>query len=306
MAQIPSTARIRQRRRQRLLMILLFMLLVGGAAAYFFLLKPEAPKVEVQPPGTVAVPAAGREIPMGTTVSMRRHIRLRYMKPMEVPPDALLKPWQFDRRVAVRTIAVGDYLRDADLSPPGAPNGYSGLAKPGTRVLVVETKNIRGTLDYLRQGDHIDVLAIGGTGATASNAPKPAGVSRESGGSGPGAARGTSGRRGAGAGAGVPSQNRATLIAEDAVVLVAPSKSNVRGKDSEYVVLQMQPGDAHVAALALGSGAALRFVFRPFNESARVTEAAPLEQNMYPPVDPRNVEMIEGTARSMQRTSMDD
>lgn len=302
MAQVPSTARIRQRRRQRLLMILLLILMLGGAAAYLFL-RPEPPKAEVQPPGTVAVPAAGREIPMGTTVSMRRHIRLRYMKPMEVPPDALLKPWQFDRRVAVRTIAVGDYLRDADLSPPGAPNGYSGLAKPGTRVLVVETKNIKGTLDYLRQGDHIDVLSIGGS-AAASNVPRPRAVTREAGGSGPGAAHGP--RTGTGTGTGMPPQTRATLIAEDAVVLVAPSKSNVRGKDAEYVVLQMQPGDAHVAALALGSGASLRFVFRPFNESVRVTESVPLEQNIYPPVDPRNVEMIEGTARTMQRASMDD
>ncbi len=302
MAQVPSTARIRQRRRQRLLVTLALILMAGGAATYYFL-RPPPVKDEVRPPGMVAVPAAGVPIPMGTTVTMRQ-IRLLYMKPMEVPPDALLKPWQFERRVALRAIGAGDYLRDNDLSPVGAPNGFSGLAKPGMRVLVVETVNIRGTLNYLRPGDHIDVLAVGWTGNVTGGSGNAGGLAAstttvQGGGTHPGDRNAPARRSGSASGTGGGS---ASLVAEDAIVMMSPRK----GRDTEYVVLQMQPTDAHLTALALGAGASLRFVFRPFNETQRVTEPAPVEQTTYPPRDARNVELIEGVARSVQRASMED
>lgn len=300
MAQVPTSARIRQRRRQRLLLIALLLLLLLGAAAYLLMQQDAGkPRVPPPPPGAVAVPVARADIRMGSTVSLNRHMRLRYYPPLEVPPDALLKPFQFEQRVALRTIRAGEYLRARDLSEREAPNGFSGLAQPGTRIVVVETTNIKGTSGYLNPGDHVDVLAVGWASSDTRNAMQRSTASVAGGGINPGDPNALGRNRGGAAGA-----SEATLVAEDAVVLVAPRATPPRSGRDTHVVLQMAPGDAHATTLALGAGAGLRFVFRPFNDDRRVVDPPPLEQTTYPVRDARTVEVIAGVERSLQRASL--
>lgn len=297
MAQAPSTARIRQRRRQRLLLILILLLVVLGAGAYMFL-KPQKPKAQPRPEGSIAIPVARAQIPMGTTIS-QRYLRIDYVKPENVPADAVIVPSQFERRIALRDIRPGEYLRQDALSEKDAPNGFSGLAKAGMRVVVVETNNIRGTSGYLSAGDHVDVLAVGwvsGTASTGGN--RPSATSMAGGGIAPGDPGAAAKQTGGSAAA------EATLVAEDAVVLLAPPR-NVRGRRNTYTVLQMTPNDAHTTTLALGGGAQLRFVFRPFTEDKRVVAAQPLEQTTYVPRDERSVEVISGTNRKVQNAWSD-
>lgn len=300
MAQAPTTARIRQRRRRRLLLFVLLLLLLLGVAAYYLMQPQKAkPRTQERPPGMVAVPVARGEIKLGTPLSLNRHMTLRYFKPLDVPPDALLKPYQFEKRIALHNIRAGDYLRAQDVSEREAPSGFSGLAKPGTRVVVVETNNIRGTSGYLRVGDHVDVLAVGWAGGDTRSAMQKSTSSVAGGGTSPGDPNAL-GRKGGATVAG----GSATLVAEDAVVLVAPPAGQQRGRRDVYAVLQMVPGDAHATMLALGGGATLRFVFRPFNEDERVVEPVAVEQTTYMPRDVRSVEVISGTARSLQSASM--
>ena len=300
MAQAPSTARIRQRRRQRLLLILVLLLLVVGAGAYMFL-KPEKPKAQPRPEGSVAIPVARGPIPMGTTITQRM-LRVDYMKPENVPHDAVIVPAQFERRIAMRDIRPGEYLRQDALSEKDAPNGFSGLAKPGMRVVVVETNNIKGTSGYLAAGDHVDVLAVGWvSGASGAAGAKLNPNSIAGGGIQPGDPN-AAGRKGGGGGAAM----EATLVAEDAVVLLAPPKNSRPGRRNTYTVLQMNPSDAHTTTLALGGGAQLRFVFRPFTEDKRIAEAKPLEQTTYVPRDERSVEVISGTSRKVQNAWSDN
>ncbi len=296
MAQAPTTARIRQRRRQRLLLIVLLLLLSLGGAAYY-LTQQAAPKPRVQerPPGKVAVPVARAPINLGTSVSLA-NMTLRYYDPLEVPPDALLKPFQFERRVTLRNIPAGSYLRERDLSERDAPSSISGLVRPGMRVVVVETNNIRGSTGFLRAGDHVDVLAIGwsagkGDPAAAAGTPGVTGPGQPAAGRTPRPIPGV-----------LPGASNATLVAEGAEVLVAPRAE--RGNVSRYAVLQMMPQDAHLTSLALGGGAILRFVYRPFNEDGRVVEPTPVEQTVHLPRDVRTVEVIAGSTRSMQNASV--
>lgn len=304
MAQAPTTARIRQRRRQRLLLMAVLLLALAGAAYYFMLRPDPRPKPEVRPPGMVAVPVTRVSIPLGTTVSARV-LRLQYLPPLEVPPDALLKPFQFNKRVAMRNIEAGDYLRAEDLSDRNAPNGFSGLARPGTRVVVVETRNVRGTTGYLHVGDHVDVLAIGWSRGGSNGGDNRTTLEKnpatlQGGGTQPGDpnAKARQGPQAGGSGAG----GHAVLLAEDAEVLSTPKQN----RENQYVVLRMRPGDAHLTTLALGSGANLRFVFRPFNDEKRIVAAEPAEETTYVPRDARSVEVIAGAARMLQRAAMDD
>ena len=97
------------------------------------------------------------------------------------------------------------------------------------------------------------------------------------------------------------------LLAENVEVLVPPPPADPRSRRNtaeSFAVLQMPPGDAHTTMLALSTGASLRFVFRPFNDAERVTEPPALAQTTYPPRDARSVDIIRGTARSVQQARL--
>ncbi|NOT15235.1 MAG: hypothetical protein HOP21_06590 [Methylotenera sp.] len=286
MALANSTARIRQKKRQRLIIVLILVLLAMGAGAYFYLAPDKKPKERVRPKGTLAVPRVSQPIRIGDRISFKQ-VDLDYLKPYEVPPDALMKSWQFNGRIATRNIRLGEYLHEEDLAPPGAPDGFSGMAKSGNRVVVVETGSIQGRL-FLREGDHIDVLAIN---APAAPPKSGGGVTREDGGSQPGA-----GGQPKKATVNTAVSTSATLVAEDAVVMLTPKK----GPDTDYMVLQMKPEDAHITTLSLASGQKLRFVFRPFNDAQRITQPKKLTATTYPAKDSRLVEVIEGAKTTAQ------
>lgn len=301
MAQALTTARIRQRRRQRLLLLMLLLLMLLGGAAYFLLQQQAVEsRAQVVPPGAVAVPVARAPLRIGTKLSLNEHMRLRYYPPLEVPPDALLKPFQFDQRVLLRDLRAGDYLRASDLSESEAPSSFSGVARPGMRVVVVGTDNIEGVAASLRAGDRVDVVLVGWGVAVgdARAAARPSTVSVAGGGIHPGDP-GAAGRAGA---AGPVGSGNALLVAENAEVLaVSPARPRQTGG---YAVLQMAPSDAHKTLAALAAGAMLRFAFRHFDEKSRVVEADPLEQTVYLPLAARTVEVIAGATRSHQQATV--
>lgn len=278
MAQSPTTARIRQRRRQRLILILLVLVSFLAAAGYF-LLKPSTAKKGPQPrpPGTVAVPYARANIGIGTKINARM-IGVRYVQPHEVPFDAILTYNHLNTRIASKPIEIGSYFRETDFAATGAPSSFSGIARPGYRIVVIPSKSII-TTGYLREGDTVDILALSGASMARGTVSRAGSPTREGGGTQPGASgqninRG-SGTRTAAASAGA----KATLIAENAKVVVAPRL----GRNTENAVFEMLPQDAHVTMLALGSGQRLQLVFRHFQDEERITPAKPITDTTYLP-----------------------
>lgn len=303
MAQPNISARVRQRRRRRMIIIGMVLLLILGAAYYAYLFtQPKAPAVPVRPPGTIEVPVAARDVPMGDAI-LRGNLRPMYVPPAGVPADAIVQFSQVYGRVAMRRIRAGAYLREADLAPPGAPAGLSGLARPGTRVVVVEAGRIGGYPGFLRPGDRVDVLSIS-TGVTSVGPASPLEASSatvQGGGAQPGDPNARS-RRGRNQQFN-PNSIAATLVAEDAEVMQVP---NVRARPNEQqLVLQMMPDDAHVTMLVLASGQSVRLVYRPFNERARTTPSTPIDKYTHTPKDPRQIEMIHGVTRVREITSLD-
>lgn len=296
MAQVSNTILNRQQRKRRLVILLLaiFLLFAGIAYYYFFQLDQNNNEV-VRPLGKVAVPVVANPIKMGSSLSLAQ-MRLIFFDPLEVPNDALLKPFQFEKRIALRDLKPGEYLRDKDLSAKEAPNSFSGIAKPGTRIVIVEANNIQGSVGYLRQGDHVDVLAVGWSPSNAVT-----GSASSPGTTGPGQSSRRSLRSPAGVMLGA---ENATLVAEDASVLMPPNV-NAKSPNGLYAVLQMSPGDAQATTLALGAGAVLRLVFRPFNDEERLVESRPYEQSVYPPHDYRKVEIIAGSEKTTQTATFD-
>lgn len=279
MAQSPTTARIRQRRRQRLILILLLMVGILAAAGYF-LLKPSTAKKgpPPRPAGTIAVPYARTNIGIGTKVNANM-IGVRYMQPHEVPADAILTYNHFNARIATKLIEAGNYFRESNFAASGAPSSFSGIARPGHRIVVIPSKSII-TTGYLREGDAVDILALSRAVGGRNTANQPAGTTIQGGGTQPGgggqnAARSVNARMASNGAAGA----RATLIAENARVVVAPR----RGIDSENIVFEMLPQDAHVTMLALGTGQRLQLVFRHFQDEDRITPEKPLADTTYMP-----------------------
>lgn len=278
MAQSPTTARIRQRRRQRLILILLLMVGLLAAAGYF-LLKPSSAKKgpPPRPIGTIAVPYAATNIGIGTKITGRM-VGVRFVKPHEVPTDAILTYTQFNARIATKLIEAGNYFRESDFAATGAPSSFSGIARPGHRIVVIPSKSII-TTGYLREGDSVDILSLSSPFNGRGAASRAAGTTREGGGTQPGASgqninRGANARMAAGA-AGI----KATLVAENARVVVAPRL----GRNSENAVFEMLPQDAHVTMLALGSGQRLQLVFRHFQDKERITPDNPIADTTYMP-----------------------
>lgn len=283
MAQSPTTARIRQRRRQRLILVLLLMVGLLAAAGYF-LLKPSSAKKGPQPrpPGTVAVPYARANIGIGAKVNFNM-VGVRYMPPHEVPFDAILTYNHLNGRIATRRIEAGGYFRESDFAPTGAPSSFSGIARPGYRIVVVPSSNII-TPGYLREGDMVDILALsaGAGGRRGGAANRPAATTIEGGGTQPGASGQNVNRRAnTGITAGAVGAS-ATLIAENAKVIVPPTPQRGR-RNPENAVFEMLPQDAHVTMLALGSGQRLQLVFRHFQDEERITPAKPITDTTYLP-----------------------
>lgn len=306
MAQSPTTARIRQRRRQRLILVLLLLIGLLAAGGYF-LLKPGTAKKtqEVRPKGTIAIPYAKTNINVGTRVDARM-VGARFVKPHEVPSDAILAYSQFNFRIATRQIIAGSYFRESDFSAAGAPNSFSGIARPGHRIVVVPSTNLVD-IGYIREGDMVDILAISNPFAAMAamrGARASAGATTiQGGGTQPGAGGQVLNRTtGPIAGMMNPDGMKATLVAENAKVVVAPQPR----RGSQNVVLEMLPQDAHVTMLALGSGQNLRLVFRHFKDDGRITPDAPVTDTTYIPRGANSVELIVGSNRRVQNIRMEN
>jgi len=321
MAQQPITLRMRQRRRQRLIILATAFLLLAAGAAWFWYAgtRSEPPRREQQPPGTVSVPVAVADLPLGEAIRAQ-HLRSRYLPPAAVPADAIVRASQLAGRVLMRRVPAGAYFREDDLAPVGAPASLSGLAKPGMRIVVVEADQLSAVPGHIRPGDRVDVLAISyGAAMNPTNAraqrlaASPNTV--EGGGSQPGDPNARSRRTlrpGAGMMIGADTQMVAKLVSEDAEVLRAPATPPraagnpraPRGSDA-YLVLQMKPDDAHITTLSLASGHSLRLVFRPFNERDRVRAERPIDEFTHVTADIRRIEVINGVSRGFEQTTLD-
>lgn len=311
-----NSFRLRQQRRRRLIVILL-LLLMAGVAAYMLFPKQvnnirRGYTIPERPIGQVAIPIVRQNLSLGTRLS-QRHLAVRYLEPHDVPTDALIAPQQFVGRYTTRPLVAGNYLRKEDVAAEGAPKGFSGLVRPGQRVVVLSAGLFPGSTASLNVGDRIDLLSIGdplmATARAGSRRSAADSInSMQGGGAYPGdpnaPARQRARARGA-TGANAIAATSATLIAENAEVMAAPGRS----RDTQFVVLQMQPEDAHVTTLAAASGATMRIVFRPFNDEARLTpdkEAGATTRIPLPAPDPATVTIISGNQRSLQRTLLSD
>jgi len=300
--------RARQKQRQRFIMILVVLLLLGAGVFYFFSSKQEKKPANVsRPDGMVAVPVISREIPLGGRISTNL-FTVTFMKPEAVPADAILSVPEFLGRYVTRPLQEGNYIRVSDVASAGASGGYSALAKDGMRLVVLDSKMFPGSISSLRIGDRVDLLAIGSpTGLVrgATNTGKSladSGVTLQGGGSQPGdtnsnARKNARARAAAANNASAPFAASATLVAENAEVMRTPSK----GVDTEYLVLQMNPQDAHVTTLMAATGTVMRVVFRPFNDETRLTQdmQAKITTRLPKPVeDPDAVLIIAGNVQS--------
>jgi len=321
MAQQPITLRMRQRRRQRLIILAAAFLLLAAGAAYFWYsgTRSEPPRREEQPPGTVSIPIAAADIPLGEAIRPQL-LRNRYVPPAQVPADAVLRPQQLAGRVVVRRIPAGAYFTQDALAPVGAPASLSGLAKAGMRIVVVEAEQLSAVPGYIKPGDRVDVLAISVGGLSS---PVSARLQRlqgsantvEGGGSQPGDPNAPARRlaRTQANFAGADTQIVAKLVGEDAEVLQAPAtpppaaaaNRRARPPADRHLVLQMKPDDAHTTTLALAAGQGIRLVFRPFSERERVRAERPVDEFTHVSVDARRIEIINGVSRGYEQTTLD-
>lgn len=310
-----NNSRIRQQKRQRLIIIMTLLILVGLAA--FFWLSPKSGQVKQEiprPAGMIAIPVAKNDIPVGTRISTVM-IRLSYVKPNEVPVDAIISPKEFVGRFARSTILASEYLRETNITESGAHPGFSGVAKPGMRIVHINADLFPGALNVMRVGDRIDLLSIESSSnptLTQGSADSLAssGVTLQGGGTQPGD-RNSQARQLARAGntAANPNSNAvvATLIAENAEVMYVPRASQVqrgRNNNSDFVVLQMSPEDAHVSVLASTIGRSMRVVLRPFSDDTRLTPVKEVKVTTRlpkPSRDPENIVVINGLQRKQQR-----
>ena len=298
-----QNTRAQQQRRQ--LIIILVVILIMAFGLFYFVLGGDAAKSKKAAPppeGKVAVPVLRQNFKMGQRISSQ-DFRTSYFDPEGVPIDAVLKPGEIIGRFAARPLLAGNYIHEGDLTQPGANSGFSGIVAPGKRLVVIDGNLFPGALATLNVGDHIDLLAIGDpTGASsvtsgggASRAARSP-VSIEGGGSQPGDPGARSRRRGNRGGSAVGAAS-ATLVAENAVVIKTPT----RERNRNFLVLEMEPQDAHVTTLMVSAGATMRYVFRPFNDEVRHTEPETIKVTTRlpkPAPDPDTVMFIYGNVRS--------
>lgn len=294
-----QNSRAQQQRRQ--LIIILVVILIMAMGLFYFVLsgdKAESRKAPQAPEGKVAVPTLKESFKMGQRISTKDY-RISYFDPKDVPIDALIQPKDFIGRFAAKPLLAGSYIHEDDVTQPGASANFSGIVSPGKRLVVIDGKLFPGALDVLNVGDHIDLLAIGEPNAAsaATAGSGDASLRWALGGTQPGNAGGDRpARRGRGRAATV-SNASATLVAENAVVMKKPTTR----KNKNFLVLQMDPQDAHVTTLMVSAGANMRYVFRPFNDEVRHTEPEPIKVTTRlpkPAPDPDAVMFIMGNVRS--------
>lgn len=307
MALQPTNRKKNNSRRNLIIFLALVLLMIGGAYMMFFGADNKSSQVQVQLPGMVAMPVVRADLPSGTRIANQMY-RIKYVKPNEVPTDAVLSIAQFVGRYATRPIAEGEYIREDDVTEPGAHKGFSGFAKHGKRSVVLDAKLFPGMAESINIGDRIDLLSIGnptGSGPTkrseltrAQQSPN----SLEGGGVMPGDTLVKKLSR-QGAFSNTVSATSATLIAEDAEVVAVPKLKSRRSPGINYFVLQMEPEQAHITMLSVASGATLQAVFRPFSDRTRVTPVhTPSSTVRYPKPqkDPDAITIIAGSSRTLQ------
>jgi len=316
---LQNNSRIRQQKRQRMIIIMVLLLLMAIAAFYIYSAKPKQVEQERQrPPGMIAIPVAKQEIPMGSRISSLM-FRITYLKPSEVPTDALISPKEFLGRFARRTILASEYFKEMDITEAGAHAGFSGIAKPGMRIVHVNANLFPGALNTMKIGDRIDLLSIESTAgqASAASGANIRSLQKQAsdawGGENPGDVQAKVNARAAlkAATTGAPtvgaaSAVTATLIAENAEVMHVPRSmsQNKRTNDDAFVVLQMTPEDAHVTVLAATIGNTMRVVYRPFSDDTRLTPVKEVKVTTRlpkPSKDPDNIVIINGLERRQQR-----
>jgi Flp pilus assembly protein CpaB len=314
-----NNSRIRQQKRQRMIIIMTLLILVAIAA--FFILSPKPKQVEQErqrPPGMIAIPVAKQDIKMGSRISSLM-FRISYLKPSEVPTDALISPKEFVGRFARRTILASEHFKEADITEAGAHSGFSGIAKPGMRIVHISANLFPGSLNTMRIGDRIDLLSIESSAGQASSGANGANIralekqaSDAWGGQNPGDGQAKANARAAlktatvGSTVGSTNAVTATLIAENAEVMYVPRNmpQNKRSNDEPFVVLQMTPEDAHVSVLAATIGSPMRVVFRPFSDDSRLTPVKEVKVTTRlpkPSKDPDSIIVINGLQRKQQR-----
>ena len=310
---LQNTARAKQQSRNTLIIVIVLVLLVLGGAAFFLLggksAEPKQNNEVKRPNGTVAVPILRSDINLGQRITQNK-LTVAFVKPAEVPTDAILSIKEFLGRLATKNLTAGDYIRNNDFTLQGAHSGYSGIARPGKRIVALP-QVIFPSYEALRVGDKIDLLSIAAASAGGRTGGAPlsktdlrlSATTVQGGGAQPGDVNAGRARRnlvlqsrGAGAGVGNISQGTtATLIAENAEVLSI---------NNNLIVLQMEPQDAHVTTLAIASGASMRVVFRPFNDPTRLTPNPDIKVTTRlprPSLDPDTITVFNGVDRVNQR-----
>ena len=307
MALQPTNRKKNNSRRNLIIILVLVLVMMGGAYMMFFGGGNKRAQPQVQPPGMVAIPVVRADLPSGTRISNQMY-RIKYVRPNEVPTDAVLSIAQFVGRYATRPIAEGEYIREDDVTEPGAHKGFSGFAKHGKRSVVLDGKLFPGMAESINIGDRIDLLSIGNpTGANrnirgALTRAQQSANSIEGGGVMPGDTLVKRLARQGGLNNTV-SATTATLIAEDAEVVAVPKPRTRRSPGINYFVLQMEPEQAHITMLSVASGATLQAVFRPFSDRNRVTPvhtASSTVRYPKPQKDPDAITIISGSSRTLQ------
>lgn len=307
MALQPNNRKKNNSRRNLIIILALVLLMIGGAYMMFFGGANKRAQPQVQPTGMVGMPVVKADLPSGTRISNQMY-RVKYVKPNEVPTDAILSTAQFVGRYATRPIANGEYIREGDITEPGAHKGFSGFAKHGKRSVVIDGKLFPGMAESLNIGDRIDLLSIGSpSGVSAGRRgaltrAQQSANSIEGGGVMPGDSLKKRLARQGGLGNTV-SATVATLIAEDAEVVAVPKPRTRKSAGVNYFVLQMEPDQAHITMLSIASGATLSAVFRPFSDRNRITPvrtAASTVRLPKPQKDLDAVTIITGSSRTLQ------
>lgn len=295
-----SSIRRRGERDVRLLVVV-GLLLLGAAGATWWTLRGRAPAPIVQPVGTIAVPVATRPLDKGLAMSGPGLIRPMFLAPEQVPPTAILSTSHIVGRVTRERLSAGEFFSDDKLAAAGAPSGFSGIVRPGARIVVIEVGKITGAVNYIREGDFVDVMALSNTGVP-TRGRGPSGATVQGGGTQPGPdGRRVTGNAATGAaGAAIPGIT-ATLIAQGARVVLVPG----RGRNEQFAALEMAPEDAHLMTMVMSTNQVLHFVYRPFNDLSRTPEDDPSARIKRPPRDSRLVEMIDGVNRSVVSTTLD-
>lgn len=313
---LQNNTRMRQQKRQRIIIVITLLVLALIAAIILFWPKPKPVNAERQrPAGMIALPVAKNDIPMGTRIS-NMMVRISYLKPSEVPVDAILSPKEFIGRFTKRPILASEYFKESDVTEPGVHAGFTGVAKPGMRIVHVNANLFPGSLKLMRVGDRIDLLSIeasGGQSAAASSASSAALEMQSSsvwGGQNPGDSKARAKARAAMTApvAGASRAVTATLIAENAEIMYVPrnaaNPNRRNNNDDAHVVLQMTPEDAHVTVLAATIGNTMRVVFRPFSDDTRLTPVKEVKVTTRlpkPSKDPENITIITGLQRRQQK-----